>query len=376
MDWNSFFCGNCGDGGELLECDGICLRSFHVACLAPEHLPAPEDPPEAPWCPPAPSLTAVSGAKRPQSASSLQQCSGGGIAHWRLFCAWLQHLQHAGGCGMQAGCCQHPAFTEHTMEHSIVQVVLPGEWHGSAGTARTAGRAWARAACAAGGARWARRCSSARWAAAGTTSTPTACTPSPPTAASRSTGAPPSALAGPATLLGFVAHATPRMGPAAKTWQRRCNGEETEQPLDTWKGHMRSTGRSMHGGDVSAFSEEVAKSAYCDNIALCSPSAQGAPLRLLPVLCCCRQTPAELVFTCPAHYCQICHVSGDAMKMMRCWRCPVAYHSRCSCMQCALGRKPAACKEASCRCLYRPCKPFSPMKTRMLATAHPSPQLS
>ncbi len=37
-----------------------------------------------------------------------------------------------------------------------------------------------------------------------------------------------------------------------------------------------------------------------------------------------------MVFTCPSHFCQVCHVSGDAMKMMRCWRCPQAYHSRCA----------------------------------------------
>ena len=36
----------------------------------------------------------------------------------------------------------------------------------------------------------------------------------------------------------------------------------------------------------------------------------------------------ELVFTCPSHFCQVCHLSGDAMKMLRCWRCPQAYHSR------------------------------------------------
>ncbi|EIE26898.1 hypothetical protein COCSUDRAFT_59402 [Coccomyxa subellipsoidea C-169] len=47
-DWNAFFCGCCGDGGELLECDGMCLRSFHQNCLAPSERPNPENPPETP----------------------------------------------------------------------------------------------------------------------------------------------------------------------------------------------------------------------------------------------------------------------------------------------------------------------------------------
>ncbi|CAL8466728.1 g6264 [Coccomyxa elongata] len=37
----------------------------------------------------------------------------------------------------------------------------------------------------------------------------------------------------------------------------------------------------------------------------------------------------ERVFTCPAHFCHVCRVSGDAQRMLRCWRCPTAYHSRC-----------------------------------------------
>jgi hypothetical protein len=39
-DRNSFFCYVCGDGGELLECDGTCLRSFHAECLPADHLPS------------------------------------------------------------------------------------------------------------------------------------------------------------------------------------------------------------------------------------------------------------------------------------------------------------------------------------------------
>lgn len=49
MDWNSLFCGRCGDGGELLECDGTCLRSFHQHCLTPSERPSPDDPPDAKW---------------------------------------------------------------------------------------------------------------------------------------------------------------------------------------------------------------------------------------------------------------------------------------------------------------------------------------
>ncbi|KAK9916851.1 hypothetical protein WJX75_007876 [Coccomyxa subellipsoidea] len=52
MDWNSLFCGRCGDGGELLECDGTCLRSFHQHCLTSSERPSPDDPPDAKWfCP-------------------------------------------------------------------------------------------------------------------------------------------------------------------------------------------------------------------------------------------------------------------------------------------------------------------------------------
>jgi hypothetical protein len=50
MDWNSWFCGKCGDGGELVECDGICLRSFHLACLPDRERPPPSEPDDTPWC--------------------------------------------------------------------------------------------------------------------------------------------------------------------------------------------------------------------------------------------------------------------------------------------------------------------------------------
>ena len=52
MDWSSYFCARCCDGGELLECDGVCLRAFHVGCLLPRERPRPSDPPETPWCAP------------------------------------------------------------------------------------------------------------------------------------------------------------------------------------------------------------------------------------------------------------------------------------------------------------------------------------
>lgn len=34
-------------------------------------------------------------------------------------------------------------------------------------------------------------------------------------------------------------------------------------------------------------------------------------------------------FTCPAHFCQSCHLSGDSIKLLRCWCCPRAYHVHC-----------------------------------------------
>ncbi|KAK9831870.1 hypothetical protein WJX81_004201 [Elliptochloris bilobata] len=49
MDWSSYFCARCNDGGELLECDGVCLRSFHVGCLQPRERPSPSAPPERAW---------------------------------------------------------------------------------------------------------------------------------------------------------------------------------------------------------------------------------------------------------------------------------------------------------------------------------------
>jgi hypothetical protein len=48
-DWNSYFCGRCGGTGELVECDGTCLRSFHSTCLTEGERPSPLDPPETPW---------------------------------------------------------------------------------------------------------------------------------------------------------------------------------------------------------------------------------------------------------------------------------------------------------------------------------------
>jgi hypothetical protein len=30
---------------------------------------------------------------------------------------------------------------------------------------------------------------------------------------------------------------------------------------------------------------------------------------------------------CPSHYCQSCHLSGDSLKLLRCWTCPRAYHT-------------------------------------------------
>ena len=53
MNWNSYFCARCDDGGELLACDGPCLHSFHLHCLAEIEGPSTVELPEAPWCRPA-----------------------------------------------------------------------------------------------------------------------------------------------------------------------------------------------------------------------------------------------------------------------------------------------------------------------------------
>ena len=34
-------------------------------------------------------------------------------------------------------------------------------------------------------------------------------------------------------------------------------------------------------------------------------------------------------FRCPQHYCDVCHKSGDGVDMVKCIRCPTAYHSSC-----------------------------------------------
>lgn len=31
-------------------------------------------------------------------------------------------------------------------------------------------------------------------------------------------------------------------------------------------------------------------------------------------------------FSCPAHYCDRCHLSGDSLRIFRCWTCLVAVH--------------------------------------------------
>lgn len=64
MDWSSYYCARCCDGGELLECDGVCLRAFHVACLALHERPRPSDLPETPWCAAACLGMLVSGVPR------------------------------------------------------------------------------------------------------------------------------------------------------------------------------------------------------------------------------------------------------------------------------------------------------------------------
>ncbi|BDA49897.1 probable histone-lysine N-methyltransferase NSD2 at C-terminar half [Coccomyxa sp. Obi] len=49
IDWSSFFCDSCGDRGELLTCDGTCLRSFHAKCLAEDQRPSLAEEVEGPW---------------------------------------------------------------------------------------------------------------------------------------------------------------------------------------------------------------------------------------------------------------------------------------------------------------------------------------
>lgn len=34
-------------------------------------------------------------------------------------------------------------------------------------------------------------------------------------------------------------------------------------------------------------------------------------------------------FRCPQHYCSVCGKSGDGVDMVKCIRCPTAYHSCC-----------------------------------------------
>ena len=34
-------------------------------------------------------------------------------------------------------------------------------------------------------------------------------------------------------------------------------------------------------------------------------------------------------FRCPQHYCTVCQKSGDGVDMVKCIRCPTAYHSSC-----------------------------------------------
>jgi hypothetical protein len=34
-------------------------------------------------------------------------------------------------------------------------------------------------------------------------------------------------------------------------------------------------------------------------------------------------------FRCPQHYCAVCAKSGDGVDMVKCIRCPTAYHSCC-----------------------------------------------
>lgn len=50
-DWNDHVCHECLNhrDGTAVECDGTCLRMFHMQCLAPELRPKPTDPPDARW---------------------------------------------------------------------------------------------------------------------------------------------------------------------------------------------------------------------------------------------------------------------------------------------------------------------------------------
>jgi hypothetical protein len=50
-DWNDHLCHECLNhrDGTAVECDGTCLRMFHMQCL-PQHLrPKPTDAADAPW---------------------------------------------------------------------------------------------------------------------------------------------------------------------------------------------------------------------------------------------------------------------------------------------------------------------------------------
>jgi hypothetical protein len=50
-DWNDHLCHECLNhrDGTAVECDGTCLRMFHMQCLPPHLRPKPTDAPDAPW---------------------------------------------------------------------------------------------------------------------------------------------------------------------------------------------------------------------------------------------------------------------------------------------------------------------------------------
>lgn len=43
------FCSRCGEPGDVIGCDGTCLRSFHRTCLAEHEQPKANAPADSRW---------------------------------------------------------------------------------------------------------------------------------------------------------------------------------------------------------------------------------------------------------------------------------------------------------------------------------------
>ena len=43
------FCSRCGEDGDVIGCDGTCLRSFHKACLKENEVPEADAANDSKW---------------------------------------------------------------------------------------------------------------------------------------------------------------------------------------------------------------------------------------------------------------------------------------------------------------------------------------